>query len=157
MALKSLKERFEEKYIPEPNSGCWLWIGATTPSGYGKIYDKGKYHYTHRVSYAMNFGKVDDKSYVCHKCDNPSCVNPEHLFQGSPKDNTSDMVKKKRHAHGEMISKLKESDVINIYNSKLTHQELGDIYKVKASTVTKIKKGYRWKHLNLRGDNCGLV
>lgn len=82
--------------IPEPNSGCWLWIGAHDPNGYGRI---AKRTYgtilAHRYSYLSH--KADPGNLlVCHKCDNPACVNPDHMFLGTHKDNTQDMVKKGR-------------------------------------------------------------
>jgi hypothetical protein len=150
--MQTVLQRFEQKYIPEPNSGCWLWIGAITPFGYGKIYYDGRYKYSHRLSYEMSIGEIDSDNVVCHKCDNPSCVNPDHLFQGTPKQNTKDMIQKNRHAHGEKISKLSESEVIDIYNSNSTHESLGLMYGVNRATITKIKNGQRWKHLNLKGE-----
>lgn len=150
--MQTVLQRFEQKYIPEPNSGCWLWIGAITPFGYGKIYVDGKYEYSHRLSYRLNIGEINKDEFVCHKCDNPYCVNPDHLFTGLAKDNTKDMLSKKRHKFGEKDSKLKESQVIDIYKSNLTHQELGDKYGVNRATITKIKNGTRWRHLNLKGN-----
>lgn len=97
-----LKERFERLYLPEPNTGCWLWTGTTNNQGYGKmtISKKGTKTYprAHRVSYELFNGPIKSGLIVCHKCDTPSCVNPDHLFIGSVKDNVQDSIKKGRSA-----------------------------------------------------------
>jgi hypothetical protein len=91
-----------DKFIPEPNTGCWLWIGTTHPiGGYGRIkkrIDKNKWvqYEAHRVSYELFKGIIPKYLMVCHKCDTPSCVNPNHLFLGTAKDNMQDMVSKGR-------------------------------------------------------------
>lgn len=89
-------DRIMKETIPEPNSGCWLWIGYTMKNGYGQITYCQKSWLAHRLSF-YGFNNIDPKElYVCHKCDNPSCVNPDHLFLGTHKDNMKDMVSKKR-------------------------------------------------------------
>jgi hypothetical protein len=94
----SLAEKFEERYIPEPNSGCWLWIGAIRTGGYGTFYDGEKTVGAHQFSWMVSQGVecVPDKMDVCHTCDNPSCVNPDHLWLGSRSDNMFDASRKNR-------------------------------------------------------------
>jgi len=88
-------DNFYKYTNPDPNTGCWLWSGYTMPNGYGHFSIGTKSHLAHRVSY-LYFKGQPGNLYVCHKCDNPYCVNPEHLFLGTHQDNIRDMVSKGR-------------------------------------------------------------
>jgi hypothetical protein len=88
--------RFEDKFIPEPNSGCWLWTAAISGKGYGRFGLGGKSRIASRVSYRIYKGDVPSRMFVCHTCDNPSCVNPDHLWLGSLTDNVRDCAQKGR-------------------------------------------------------------
>jgi hypothetical protein len=79
IACVPLVLRFEEKTIPEPNSGCLLWLGALTPEGYGKIYDGGRMRFAHIVAYELNVGRVPQGKELDHKCRVRCCVNWLHL------------------------------------------------------------------------------
>ncbi len=88
--------RFEGKYIPEPMSGCWLWTGGLDTHGYGQMRnERGKVELAHRISYRLHHG--DPAGLVVrHRCDTPSCVNPDHLQLGTYADNAQDMVRRGR-------------------------------------------------------------
>ena len=91
------RKRFENSYMPEPNSGRWLWTGYVHNQGYGFFYYRGQKNLlAHRVSYEFYKGKIDIFSNVLHKCDTPCCVNPDHLFLGTQQTNVLDAISKGR-------------------------------------------------------------
>lgn len=99
----TLRERFDAKWIPEPNSGCWLWLGALFVSGYGwfqRGHRKQPGARANRISWELHRGPIPDGLCVLHRCDNPSCVNPDHLFIGTQLDNIADRDRKGRQARG---------------------------------------------------------
>ena len=95
---RPIEVRFSEKVSPEPNTGCWLWIGALNNRGYGVINTgNDSTMYAHRLSLGLARGKpLDRGECALHRCDNPCCVNPAHLFVGTIKDNVHDMLAKGR-------------------------------------------------------------
>lgn len=94
----SLIERLEDNSIPEPNSGCWLWLGAVTTARvqYGSLRIGGMTHRVHRLSWEAHRGPIPAGMLVCHSCDIGICINPDHLFLGTHRENNSDMRNKRR-------------------------------------------------------------
>ena len=110
-------ERFTSKI--EKTDGCWIWkAGSRGKTGYGAFKINGKVIDSHRVSYALYKGEIPEKMYVCHTCDNRKCVNPEHLFLGTPKDNWQDGFDKGKIKllGGIDVEKLKKHPSIGAYN-----------------------------------------
>ena len=155
-----LKEQFC-KYLPDilDENKCWEWKGAINylRGGYGVICNNKKTLKAHRVSYELHYEKSLGNLHCLHKCDNPSCVNPLHLFAGTNLDNVKDKINKGRcytgHQKGEYngASKLKDKDVIEIrklYNTKnYTTIKLGKMYGVNRSTISYIVNNKTFKHL----------
>lgn len=142
---------FDEHICPEPNSGCWLWTGMYHSYGYG-LYrgEDGKQRYAHRLSYERCFGPIPSGLTVCHKCDVPSCVNPDHLWLGSQADNIRDATIKHRMAQGEKhyCAKLTAAQVIEIKRMLFEGVRSIDIasrFSISQQSICDIKKGRRWK------------
>lgn len=148
------KERIEEKILRMPEAGCWIWMGGTTVRGYGQIESKGMKHYAHRVSYELFVGTIPKGMYVCHSCDNVSCVNPNHLFLGTQKENLQDMASKGRSTRGSKnpMAKLTDMDVYVIKKFFFTKPDVSDsdiakTYNVSRSLINSIRLEKRWNHV----------
>lgn len=134
---------------------CWNWKAYKKKGrGYGRmgLGDKTVFA-AHRLSYFVNYGIDPEEKSVCHKCDNTSCVNPNHLFLGTQADNIDDMIKKGRMAVGYKLpqSKLKENEVLQIREllkqKKLSQCAIARMFKVDDVTILYIKRRKTWKHL----------
>lgn len=149
-----IEERFRDNVMPEPNSGCWFWTGAIS-MGYGVMSVDGKSTRAHRLSWNLHRGKIPEGMFVCHKCDNPACVRPDHLFLGDQKANMSDCSQKgmiktaPSWVCGERqgSAKLTEKNVRMIRESKLSTSQLGRILGVCHVSVWNARVGKTWKHI----------
>lgn len=119
-------QKFELKYIPEPNSGCWLWIGAVLPSGYGKMGIYGRTIGAHRISFELFRGEIPNGLHICHRCDNPCCVNPDHLFAGTRQDNMQDCIAKGRFNACPQNGILAAAEKKNLKSRLVCESHMGD-------------------------------
>ncbi len=150
----SLEERFF-KYTVKQKFGCWLWIGSMTRGNYGIIRPtrSRKMLRVHRVSWIIHKGPIPAGLCVLHKCDNPPCVNPDHLFLGTLKDNTQDMLRKNRTVRylrkGERSGKLTWAKVRKIRailtSNRQTQKEIAEEFGVSEETICSISRGKTWK------------
>lgn len=150
-------EKIEKFIFPEPNTGCWIWAGALTHYGYGNTkkmtIDGHTLRGAHRIMYYLTYGCFNYKLYVCHKCDNPFCVNPSHMFLATTQGNTEDMRIKGRASKGihRPTSKLTEAQVLEIRekykNGGYTHRSLGIEYGIDYGGIRGIIIRQTWKHI----------
>lgn len=144
---------FNSSYSVDSESGCWEWTRCIGVGGYGFISCNGKRLRAHRWSYENSFGvTIEDELCVCHKCDNRKCVNPDHLFLGTRKENLQDMARKGRACKGEDLhcSFLKEDEVLEIRRLAATgvrQRVIAEQFGIAQQTVSEIHLGLRWRHL----------
>lgn len=153
MKRQSRREVFFSK-VNKTNE-CWIWIGYKNNKGYGSfLYQGGTL--AHRYSYMIhNREEIPSGMMICHSCDNPSCVNPKHLWVGSAQDNIDDCVKKKRNkivtVRGEQngLSKLNEQQVYEILKNenKLTQKQFALKFNCNVSNIHYVQSGKTWKHV----------
>ena len=144
---KTFQQRLENKIERVTESGCWLFTGALLNNGYGKFRDLNmKSSLAHRATYEFFVGRIPDGMYVCHKCDIPSCVNPEHLFVGTPQENQDDCKAKKRQI--KYTPKLDNADVHFIrllLGFGVNQYEVAKQFGVSQSMISTISTGKAWK------------
>lgn len=154
-------ESFIEQRISKVESGCWEWTGSRDPKGYGCIWGRdlvsGKRRPMRatRVMYLLHHGVVPLRSdlYICHRCDNPTCVNPDHLFAGTPKENNEDMYRKgrSRHAVGSAVgaSRLSAEQVLAIRERAGTTsaRSLAREFGVSHPAINDVINRKTWRHI----------
>lgn len=131
------------------SDGCWTWTGAKSKGGYGRFKADGRQHAAHRVSYALANTPLPRNVFVCHRCDNPACVRPDHLFAGDHLANMQDMVSKGRSTKGRIppSARLTERDVEVIRRLSalgVGQREIGLAFDVATSTIAHVVTGRTW-------------
>ena len=117
-------------------TGCWNWSKHRDSKGYGKLTLNYKILYAHRVSYSRYIGEIPKGMHVCHKCDNPPCVNPDHLFLGTCSDNIQDMYNKGRHSRKLSIEDWKE--IKTLVSKGQSQRSIASIYDVSQASISYI-------------------
>src|SRR6266704_1128642 len=147
-------DRFDDLYIPEPNSGCWIWLGSLNNKGYGRFQLKRNGYsciFAHRFSYQVhNCIEVPNHMDVCHSCDLPCCVNPDHLWVGTRKQNMLDCCKKGRFVsiglsgslNGRSV--LTEAQATEILNDRRSLRKIAIEYGCGITAIGRIKSGKSW-------------
>lgn len=133
---------------------CWLWTGARRGFGYGMMGVHGlSPQPAHRVSWRIHYGEIPGKLFVCHKCDVPACVRPDHLFLGTASDNMQDAARKGRIGGGpgkgeaHFKARLATADVLTIRASVESDTVLAQRYAVRRGQIWNIRNGKTWRHL----------
>lgn len=132
------RDYIEARCIPEPNSGCWLWEGPPGTHDYGQA--KGTT--AHRVAYRAFVGDIPKRHFVCHRCDNKLCVNPDHLYAGTHKQNMDDVARGGRHPN----RKLTEAQVAEIKSSGEPQRVLAKRFGVNQKAIWQVRKGLARRH-----------
>lgn len=154
-ALVPPEKRFWAKVKKGDPAQCWIWMGTLGHKGHGTFrVNSKKNEGAHRFSYQSIYGEIPKGMCICHSCDNPSCVNPLHLWVGTRSDNNTDRANKGRSACGEgeynNLSKLKNSQVIRIrelLKEGWTQCKIAEIFGVSQSQISHIKLGKAWSHV----------
>jgi hypothetical protein len=149
-------EKFMQLVYPEPNTGCWLWAGRHDSNGYGRGHFKNRtVQLAHRWSYIIAKGPITNNLCVLHKCDNPACVNPDHLYLGDQKQNNSDRDQrgrqKTKRGEDHKLAKLTEDSVIAIralHNPKTyPTRKLSKMFGVSQRKIMDVLHRKSWHHL----------
>lgn len=164
--FEEAKARLWRFITPEPNSGCWLWLGGTSGFGYGRMYFEGRMQPAHRVAYELYVGPMAPDMHACHKCDVACCVNPDHIFPGTRTDNMRDCSRKGRtamqryperssfhvlnpsspkRAGNHPRAKLTDAQANEIFHSTESIAALSAKYGVRYGLIWSIRRGHNYK------------
>lgn len=153
----SVWERIEKYTMPEPNSGCWLWTGACDNDGYaritiGSLKDNSKRSAVVSRLVCEKIHGLPDNMLALHKCDNPNCINPDHIYPGTQKQNTKDCIDRNRRTQikrGEEnnMAVLKPEEVLHIRSSEQRGVDLAARYGVSQATISIIRSRKIWRHI----------
>lgn len=143
---RTLKQRFYD-FVNKTDT-CWMWTGATAAGRYGKITVNKRCIAVHRLAWIWaNDQDIPAGMYVCHSCDNVRCVNPAHLFLGTPKDNHDDMARKGRRAYpGRKLTPEQVARIPSLRAAGLTFNQIGAMFGVNGPTINHITQGRNWRH-----------
>ncbi len=139
MLSEKQKENFWKKV--QLTNSCWNWVGYKH-RGYGQFGTQVGVKLAHRISYFLEHGFLPTDKLILHSCDNPSCVNPKHLWAGTYQDNMTDMSLKKR---GKGPEKINQEIANKVRSSNLSCVKLSKQYGICATQVWRIKKGFHWQ------------
>lgn len=158
------KEKFYDrcKWIIDDITGCWNVISHAIKknNGYVEMHVKGKVVRLHRLSYLVHKGEIEKGKYICHSCDNPSCVNPDYLFMSTPQGNMQDMINKGRFNFGNRngkIFKLTHDQIREIKLSDLSSYKLSEIYDVSSVQIRRIRNGSRCSKIKVLALQGGMT
>lgn len=148
------EEEFWALVDKRSSNECWPWKGFSN-RGYGRVTYNGKIWKAHRLAWVFVNGPISSPSiYCCHKCDNPPCVNPEHIFLGTAKDNVDDAIRKGRlfKAQGQSHGKAKLTDSQVMYIKRMLRYggksgAIARVFGVDRTAIKKIKTGENWSHI----------
>ncbi len=142
------------KHIKISESGCWDWKGSRHPKGYGQVYLYGDKYKTHRLAYEIVHGEITNDMCVCHKCDNPSCCKPGHLFLGTNYENVQDSTKKRRRVkqygelnHNAILTKKEVLEIREKYKKGMSRSDLSFIFDVSKPSIYNITTYRSWKSI----------
>ncbi len=143
--MRSLKEKFEEKYHLIA-TGCWQWHAALAGNRVARpcMRVKGKAIYATKVAWTLYKGEPNPNLLICHTCDNPTCVNPEHLYQATQKQNMQDASSKGRFKSGQIITKELVIKIRNLHDQGFTNASIAQQTEIPIGTIGHIVVGTRW-------------
>jgi len=147
-STKTFEQRFLS-HVSKQASGCWIWTGAKLCNGYGRVRDANmKPLLAHRASYEHYVGSIPAGKYVCHKCDTPSCVNPVHLFVGTPTENQQDAKQKGRAKKATFkLDKSKVEIIKNLLNEGVSQSKIANQFCISQSMVSNINTQKGWANV----------
>lgn len=142
--------RFEASYVPEPNTGCWLWLGGHTPAGYGQIWYSGRQGYAHRFAYELFRGPIPSGYDIDHLCRQRACVNPAHLEPVTHLVNVRRGLVGQGCTRGESsaTSKLTAAQVQTIRQDSRSNEAVARVFGVSSAAIQKIRSGKGWQWLS---------
>lgn len=153
-----LQIKFEAGFVKGEADDCWEWtMSKGKKERYGRVWFEGRKHKAHRIAYQLYIGEIPEGMCVCHHCDNPSCVNPKHLFLGTRKDNMKDCANKGRircpRGEHHPRAKLTAADVVEIRTSTVSSRTLAPEYGITSAAIRNIRRGIVWKKEEQHGKD----